>query len=152
MAEPTTFTFGAGVVLMETSTPGTYAALCGFKSIEMNFNKDLADDTVPDCDDPDKASDVKRQVVSRSWDAQCQGVLAQGSIAAIDDAWESDASVNVRIHLKGAGSGGATPDRRYSGKAHVTASFGGEKGTRMTRTVTLQSDGALSIADVAALS
>jgi hypothetical protein len=152
MTAPTTLRFGAGIFYVETTADsGTFTKVCGFTSAKLSMSTDTADTTVPDCDAPDAAAWVARDAVSQSWEMSFEGVLAKEATSLLESKWTAGASCNVRLHMVGLGSGGATPDRRYSGAAFITLGASGERGQRWTRSVTVQGDGALTIADVAAL-
>lgn len=151
MAAPTTLRFGAGAFYVESSTPGTYTKICGFTSAELTMDTDLADTVVPDCVDPDKPAWVARDAVSQSWSMSFDGVLAKEATALLEDEWLSGTSSNVRFRMVGGGTGAGTPDRQYSGAGFITLGVASERGTRMTRSISVQSDGALTIANVAAI-
>jgi hypothetical protein len=151
MAAPTTHRFGKGIFYVESSTPGTYTKICGFTSAELIMNTDLADTVVPDCDAPDTAAWTARDAVSQSWSMSFDGVLAKEATELLEGEWLSGTSSNVRWRIVDGGTGSGTPDRQYAGAGFITLGIAAERGTRMTRTVSVQSDGALTITNVAAL-
>lgn len=137
MTQATTTRGGKVRVLLETSTPGTYAARCGFTSKSLTFTKGLEETTVPDCDDPDKIDWVGRDAVSLSLGVSGEGVLAAESVEAWLDAWESTESVGAKIEVE-------FPAKTitYTGRLHVeTFSAEAPNGRRVTSSVSMQSDG-----------
>lgn len=152
MAAPQTFRFGAGTLWisdMDEETP-VFTKICGFNQIDMKFERNTNDTTVPDCDDPDAAAWTERDVISRAFTASFSGVLAKSALPLIEAAFASDASVDCRINLTGAGTGVGTPDRRYAGKMHVKYSIKGQRGDKYELTVELENDGAVAATNVAA--
>jgi hypothetical protein len=149
MAAPVTARFGAGFIEMETS-PGVFTKLCGFNSIEIPLDKELNDTTVPDCDNPDAPAWVERDVVSQSGSFTCSGVAAREALPFIEAATMSALSFMVRITLAGMGSGGATPNKRYAGRFHTKHTLKGERGNKWEIDFSGESDGAITIASVAA--
>jgi hypothetical protein len=152
MAAPVTARFGAGFIeLGDGATPTeVFTKICGFNSIEVTFDKDLNDTTVPDCDDPDAPAWVERDVVSQSASFQCSGVAAKDALPLIEAAVLSATSRNVRITIAGFGSGGATPNKRYAGKFHVKHTLKGERGNKWEIDFEGENDGAVAITSVAA--
>ena len=138
MAEPVTIKGGKIRVLLEsTTTPGTYAAPCGFTSRSVTLNKALNDFQIPDCEDPDAVSWLGRDASSLSMSVSGEGVLASESVETWLDAWEDVDSIGVRVEWE-------FPAKTISwlGKMHVeTFEVGAENGQRATANVSLQSDG-----------
>jgi hypothetical protein len=152
MAAPTTARFGAGFIELETA-PSTFTKICGFNSIEINWEKETNDTTVPDCDLPDAPAWTERDLVSRSASFSCEGVMAKEALPHIETATESGVSVNVRITIAGMGVGTGTPplvNKRYSGKFHVRHGLSGERGNKWQISIEGESDGAVVSASVAA--
>jgi hypothetical protein len=154
MAAPTTARFGAGYIEVETrATPGTFTKVCGFNEIEIALDKDLNDTTVPDCDNPDAAAWVQRDVVSRSATFSCSGVAAKVSLSLLDQSENSDLSSNIRITIGGMGIGTGSPalvNRRYAGKFHTKHTLTGERGNKWQIEFSGESDGEVTITSVAA--
>ena len=150
MAAPVTARFGAGFIEIETA-PSVFTKLCGFNAIEISLEKELNDTTVPDCDNPDAPAWVERDVVSQSGSFSCSGVMAKEALPLIEAATLSALSVNSRITIAGMGTGGATPNRRYSGKFHIQHSISGERGNKWEISIDGESDGAIAITSVAAV-
>ena len=152
MAQPTTFSFGKGTIEVgDGATPDVFSKVCGFKSIEMSLKKDTNDTTVPDCDDPDAPAWKQRDVTSIEANFKCSGVLAAAALPIIEAAFMSGPSVSVRIRLIGAGVGAGTPDKLYSGKYHCQHNLKGQRGNKWEAELSGESDGVVTIADVAAV-
>lgn len=139
MAKPTTVRFGKFRIKLETSTPGTYAAPCGFTSKSLTLTKNLSEVNIPDCDDPDAVAWVGRDAESLSAAVSGEGIIAAESVEAWLDAWESEESINVLLEIE-------FPAKvvSWTGKMHVaTLNPAAEQGGRVTMSVEMQSDGEL---------
>jgi len=146
MAQATTIRGGKVRVLLETETPGEYAAPCGFTSKSVTLTKGLEEVQVPDCDDPDKVDWVGRDAVSLSIGVSGEGVLAVESGETWLDAWESVESVGAKIEIE-------FPAKTitYTGKLHVESlELGAPNGRRVTNNVSMQSDGEMVRTETAA--
>lgn len=142
MAAATTTKGGKVRVLLGTpgatpSDPIVYAALCGFTSKSLTLTKGLEEVNVPDCIDPDKVDWVGRDATSLSMSVSGEGVLAQESVEAWLDAWESIDSTPAKVEIE-------FPAKTitWTGFLHIE-SFSAEapNGRRVTSSVSLQSDG-----------
>ncbi len=143
MAAPSTARFGKFRVLLgDGASPEIFTAPCGFTSKSLNLIKNLSDVSIPDCDDPDAPIALGRDVQNIDWNVSGEGVLAAASVETWLEAYESTESVSVKIEIQFS-SGTVT----WSGKAHL-ANFGlgAEQGGRVTVSVDLQGDGALTSA------
>lgn len=139
MAAPTTAKFGKFRVLLETATPGTYAAPCGFTSKSLALSKNLSDINLPDCDNPDAPAWVGRDVESLTASITGEGVMAQESADTWMDAYESTNSVNVKVEIAM-----PTTTWTYTGKMHLSSlTLSAEQGGRVQANVEMQSDGPL---------
>lgn len=139
MAAPTTIKGGKVRVLLETDTPGTFSAPCGFTSRSIALNKALNDFQLPDCDDPDSVDWLGRDAVSLSMSVSGEGVLASESVEDWLDAWEDVDSVNVKVEWE-------FPAKTitWTGKMHVeSVEVGAENAQRATASISMQSDGAM---------
>lgn len=137
MTQATTVRGGKFRVLLETDTPGTYAAPCGFTSRSLTLNKALEEVQIPDCDDPDQVDWLGRDATSLSMSVSGEGVLAYESVATWLEAWEERDSINVKVEIE-------FPLKTYiyTGAMHVESlEMSGENGRRVTMNVSLQSDG-----------
>ena len=150
MAIPTTFKYGAGMFYLgDGATTEVFTKLCGFTSMELQISKDTNDAAVPDCDDPDAAIWSVADVTSQSWTMNFEGFAAKDSLPLIEAATMSSATRGVRFHIKGSGVGAGTPERLYSGKAHVTMSISGSVGEKWQVSVEVTGDGPLTVSSVA---
>lgn len=141
MTQATTVPFSGFRVLLETATPGTYAAPCGFTERSLTLSKETNDTTVPDCDDEDAASWVERDVVSKSAAIAGEGVMARQSIARWQAAFDDDAPVSVRVERAGTASQGGG---YYLGLFHLSSfEQGATKGEKATVSVEMTSTGPL---------
>ena len=142
MTQATTRSFAGYKILLESATTaGTFVAPCGLTERSVQFTKETNDSNVPDCDNEDAASWPERDVVSKSVRISGQGVMAKESEPAWLAAWQSDLPVNVRIEKSGnlAAGGGY-----WLGKFHLTSmEEGATKGQRVTKSLELQSTGAV---------
>ncbi len=137
MAPATRIKGGKVRVLLETITPGIYAAPCGFTSKTVTLTKGLEEQAVPDCDDPDKVDWLGRDAVSLSMAVSGEGVLAEESIETWLNAWESIDSVNVKVEME-------FPAKTitWTGKMHVETMEGtAPNGRTTTSNISMQSDG-----------
>ncbi|PLU24579.1 hypothetical protein BMJ26_02095 [Sinorhizobium medicae] len=140
MAKPTTARFGAFAVMLGTGSPTIiYTAPCGFTSKSLALSKELSEVVIPDCDAPDAASWVGRDVTSLSASVNGEGVLAEESV----DAWlaafngTEPTPVKIVLTLK-------TERIEWVGTMHVAnLSIEAETGGRVNLNVELQSDGEL---------
>lgn len=141
MAKPVSTTFGKFRVLLgDDSDPIVYAAPCGFTSKSFNRTKNLSEQVIPDCDDPDAAADIIRDVVSKDWSIGGEGLLAAGSAMTWEGAYDSDVSVPVKIEIEF-----STGTLTYTGRAHLnTFNVTGEQGGRVTASVEMSADGGLT--------
>lgn len=138
MAVATTIKGGkVRVLLGDGASPETFAAPCGLTSRSITLNKALNDFQIPDCDDPDSVDWLGRDAVSLSMSVSGEGVLANESVDAWLDAWESVDPINVRVEWE-------FPNRTiiWNGAMHVeNFEVGAQNAQRATATVSLQSDG-----------
>lgn len=140
MAPPTTIKGGKVRVLLETDTPGQYAARCGFTSRSVSLNKALNEFQLPDCNDPDSIDWLGRDAVSLSMSVNGEGVLASESVEDWLDAWENVNSINVKVEWE-------FPAKTitWTGAMHVeNFEVTGQNAQRVTATVSMQSDGEMS--------
>ena len=138
MAPPTTIKGGkVRVMLGNGASPEVFAAPCGLTSRSVTLNKALNEFQLPDCDDPDAVDWLGRDAVSLSMSISGEGVLANESVDAWLDAWESVDPVNVQVEWE-------FPTRTivWTGAMHVESfEVGAQNAQRATTTVSLQSDG-----------
>ncbi len=152
MAQATTARAGAIVVQIESDTPGTYINVCGITKREWGLEKSLNDFEVPDCTDLNAAQWVQRVVKSISSGASMGGVVSKESLPTLLTLFMVNSSREMRVRFIGFGTGGGTPDLQASGKYHfkdlkIQSDIDGLAEINLS----LESDGAVAIASVAAL-
>jgi predicted secreted protein len=143
MAQPTTKSFGQLLVQVGNgASPEVFTAPCGFTEKSLQLSADTSDQVIPDCDNPDAAAWVGREVVSLSATVSGQGVLAVESVA-VWRAWLlSAANRNVRVVIAGSGAAGGG---YYAGAFKLTSfELGATLGEKVTVNVTAVSDGAVT--------
>ena len=152
MAKATTARFGTIVVQVETAVAGTFISICGVTKREFNMEKNLNDFEVPDCSDPEAPAWVERVVKSISSGISLSGLVAKESLPTLMDLFQINASREMRIRLIGFGTGAGTPDLQASGKYHFkTLKLQSDTDGLAEVTLSLESDGAIVVASVAAL-
>lgn len=137
MAQPVTIKGGKVAVRLGSGSPVTYAAPCGFTSKSITLTKSLEEVNIPDCDDPDSVDWIGRDATSLSMSVSGEGVLASESVEDWLDAWEDVESVPVQVEWE-------FPSKTitWEGNMHVeTLETTAPNGTRVTITVSMQSDG-----------
>lgn len=149
-------TFSAGKLLLLVGDGGgteVFAEPCAILEASMKINKDLSDTITPDCSDPDAVGWIERDATSVSMAVSFSGQATQAGIAALEAIARGTASRNMRIQFVGGGSGGATPDYRWSGAFHINSfELGRKRGEKLSFSAELVSDGEITAASVAALS
>lgn len=84
MAAATTIRFGTQALLIEwTPDSGTFTAPCGITSLTKTTNVETNTVNIPDCDDPDLASWLGVDEISRQIVLSFGGVLAQDIISGL---------------------------------------------------------------------
>jgi predicted secreted protein len=148
MAQATTLPFSAFKVMLETSTPGTFAAPCGLTERSVTFSKETNDTTSIDCEDEDSPSYIERDVVSLSVEISGEGVMARESLPLWRETFETTEPINVRIEVGGtAAQGGGY----WQGKFHlVSFEPGATRGERASVSISMQSSGPVVWQDAAA--
>ena len=143
MAKPTTFR-GTSLLIKigNGADPEIFAFPCGLTTNSLSRSAETNEVTVPDCADPDAPAWTEREVSTMSWEASGEGILANESVS-IWDAWHaSGLAKNVQIDVGSVGAG-----RRYTGSALLTGyEMTGERGSKVTVSVTITGDGPLTAA------
>lgn len=145
MAKPTTYKFSELLITVGNgASPEVFGAPCGLTSKSFRGQANTADTNVPDCDDPDAASWLERDVVSLTRDITGSGVLAAEFLETWDDWFVSADTKNCKVTLSK--SGGAT--HVWTG-AYLLSSFEitGSIGDKVQISVTLTSDGQIARVD-----
>lgn len=149
-------TFSAGKLLLLVGDGGgteVFAEPCAILEASMTINKDLSDTLIPDCADPDAIGWIQRDATSVSMSVSFSGLATSAGVAALEAIARGTASRNMRIQLVGGGSGGGTPDYRWSGAFHMSSfEMGRTRGEKLSFSAELVSDGEITAASVAALS
>lgn len=145
MARPTTYKFGELIIEVgDGGDPEVFGAPCGLTSKDFNAQAQTADTNVPDCDDPDAASWLERDVTSLTRDISGSGVLAGEFLETWDDWWTSANTRNCRVSLEG----GALGSWQWSG-AYILQQFQitGSIGEKLQVSVVMVSDGEVTRED-----
>jgi len=138
MTQAQTLKFGQFLVTIGNGAiPEVFAAPCGLNSRSFNRTAAANETNVPDCDAPDDPSWLERDIVSLSATISGAGVVADEDFDTWNSWFESGATKNVKITL------GA---RVWIGPYKCTKlNLSGQRGSRMTFDVTLDSDGETSL-------
>ena len=138
MTQAQTLKFGQFLVTIGNGAiPEVFAAPCGLNSRSFNRTAAANETNVPDCDAPDDPSWLERDIVSLSATISGAGVVADEDFDIWNSWFESGATKNVKITL------GA---RVWIGPYKCTKlNLSGQRGSRMTFDVTLDSDGETSL-------
>lgn len=97
MTKAVTAKFEELVLEVETSTPGTYAKICGLIDVEISRTANITTTEVPDCDDESLPHYMEKAVSSIDVKASATGVWARSSHEMIMAWFYSGQSKNVRI-------------------------------------------------------
>lgn len=153
MAAASTFSAGKLLFLVGNGEdPEVFTEPCAVLTASMTINKELTDTLIPDCADPDAIGWIQRDAISNSMNFSLEGLATKEAVATFSDAVMGAGPINCRIQLVGGGSGGATPDYRWSGAFQFASlEMGRSRGEKITFTVDIQSDGIVTAASVAAL-
>jgi len=147
MAQPTTARPGKMRILLGNGGgPEVFSAPCGMTTKGLTITKNLSEVSIPDCDDPDAAFWQARDVESLSAAISGEGVLAAES----EDEWNAAAfstdAINVKVEIEF-----STGTRTYTGAFHIDSfAVSAQQGQRVSANISMQSDGILSSAWVAA--
>ncbi len=143
MAQPVTIKFSKlRVLLGDGESPEVFSFPCGLTERSFNRSKSLNEVLIADCDDEDAAVVVARDVASIDWSVAGQGVLAAESVEMWDAFQASTTSKNVKIEMVFPAPLGTIT---YTGACHLESfEVGGTVGNRVTVSVSLQGDGALT--------
>lgn len=137
MAKPTTFTFGQFLIQVgDGASPEVFSEPCGFTQKGFNQTANMQETSVPDCSDPDAPAYIERAVDTLSSEVSASGVLAGEAFTTYQTWFDSAASKNVRIYIKGSSGG------YYSG-SYLLSGFNvtNSRGQKHNVDITLVSDG-----------
>jgi predicted secreted protein len=134
MTQATTLKFGQFLVkLGNGASPEVFAAPCGLNTRSFNLTAAANETNVPDCDNPDAASWLERDITSLSRSITGAGIVADEDFDTWNDWAESGDSKNVQITLG---------TRTWQGPFKCTRlNVTGDRGSRVKFDVTLDSDG-----------
>jgi hypothetical protein len=134
MAQAQTLKFSQFLVqLGNGANPEVFESPCGLNSRSFNRTAATNDTNVPDCDDPDAASWLERDIVSLSASIAGAGVVANEDFDGWNAWFEAGSTKNVKITLG---------MRVWLGPYKCTKlNLTGQRGSRVTFDVTLDSDG-----------
>lgn len=141
MARPTTFKFKDFVVETgDGASPEVFGRPCGLTSWSFNGQAQTNDTNIPDCDDPEAAAWLERDVVSLTRDITGSGILAEEYLQTWDDWFVSADVKNARITLG---------DLQWTGSYLLTGfEVSAQVGDKAQINITLQSDGQITRATV----
>lgn len=138
MTQATTYPFSQFLVLIgDGNSPEVFADPCGLTSRGFERTANMNDTNIPDCDDPDAAAWLGRDVISYAATLSGSGVVAAESKSTWEDWWDSTLSKNIRIEL---GASTAWQGAFKIASMKITS----ERGQRVTFEISLVSDGVVS--------
>lgn len=138
MTQASTLKFSQFLIkLGNGAVPEAFSAPCGLNSRGFNRTAATNDTNVPDCDDPDAASWLQRDVVSLSGALSGAGVVADEDYDVWEAWFNSASSKNVQITL------GA---RTWLGACKLTKlNLTGNRGNRVTFDASIDTDGIMAL-------
>lgn len=147
MASPTTAKPGKMRILLgDGGTPEVFTAPCGLTTKGLSITKNLAEISIPDCDDPDAPFWMARDVESMSASISGESVLASESEATWNAAAFSTDSVNARVEVEF-----TTGTRVFEGAFHLAEfTVNAQQGQRVSANISMQSDGEVVTSWIAA--
>ena len=128
------------------ATPEVFAHNCTINGQRaLQFSAQTNDVNVPDCDTPEQLAWVEREKVSVGAQITGEGVLNTTDLATYFDWVTGEDTKNVKVVVDvPSGDGG----RIMSGAFHCTQfDISGNRGEKVTASITLQSSGAVTIAN-----
>ncbi len=136
MAAPTSLSGKSLLVKIETSTPGTYATVCGLKARSHKMSRPKVDTSVQDCDDS-SLTYTQSDVGPLSHEVTGSGVAAKTALPTFY-AWMED-GLPKNIQIVEEGTGWST----YTGAAYLTdfEKTGDIEGGKVEVSFTLSSSG-----------
>lgn len=145
MARATTEKFEEMVLEVETSTPGTYAKICGIMDVTITRTAQIDTTEIPDCDDESVPFAIEKEVRSLDVKISGSGVWAASSQDMLLAWWRSGATKNVRLKNLAA----ATGDIEIEAGAAFLASLSHSRtrGQKVTAEIELEINGLPSVTD-----
>jgi predicted secreted protein len=145
MALAVTAKFAEMSLHVETSTPGSYAAVCGLVDVEITHTVEVAEALIPDCDNEALPHVKERETISTEWSASASGVWAQSSHEMILQWALTGAVKNVRLVYAKASVGDV---EFVTGPAILTSlTHSRTKGQRVSAALQIVSAGAVTLVD-----
>ena len=140
MTLATTYPFSKFLLkVSDGGSPEVFTDPCGLTSKGFTRTANMNDTNIPDCDNPDAAAWLGREVVSYQASIAGSGVMAQESYDLWEDWWEASETRNVQIEV------GTPPEVSWIMPAKISEiTYTGEKGNKVQMTVALVSDGAVT--------
>lgn len=118
-----------------------YAAPCGFTTKGVTLAKNLAEVSIPDCDDEDAPIWLGRDVQSQTCTISGNGIAAAESVPDWDDAMMSTDATPMKVEIEYTGVG----TKVITGNFHVDSeAFTADSGGRVNLAINAQSDGAVT--------
>lgn len=138
MAKPVTAKSGKMLIKIGNgATPEVLVAPCGFTSKALTLSKNLNEVPIPDCDAPDAAYWMGRDVQSLTASVSGDGLMAASAIPIWQGFFESTDSRAVEISIVF-----STGTMVWTGDMHLESwEVTGEDGNRVQTSVSMQSDG-----------
>jgi predicted secreted protein len=145
MVRAVTEKFEELILEVETSTPGTYAKLCGMVDITISRKANTATSEIPDCDDESLPHVIERSVTSLEVTASGTGVWAQSSWGTMSDWFYAGTTKNVRI----VNSKAAVGDTEIEAGAAILTQLDNarSKGARVSADISLEFSGTITRTD-----
>lgn len=135
MAAPVTAKYEQLALQVETSTPGTYAVICGMMGFTFDRTAEVDTDEVPaDCSDESLPYTKVREVRSIDFGVSGEAKWAQQSHEAMLDWFYSGAAKNVRVRHTNAASG----DTEYESGPALLSKLSNERVKGKTVTASIE--------------
>lgn len=142
MPAPVTARPGRFVIsLGDGGTPEAFVAPCGFTSKSFTWSRNLAEVTIPDCDDPDAPFWQSRDVESLSCSVSGEGVLAAEAVPTWLAVLNSLDAVNVQIEITFTNGSILLIEGAMQMES---LELGAQQGQRVSINVSMQSDGPMT--------
>lgn len=123
--------------------PEVFTALCTINAERgITFNKDMGEETIPDCTDPDLIGWVAREGRSKSISFDGGGMLNKQDVADFWAWWDGDDSKNCKVILDDDLPANVIT---FSGAFKMPSfAINGDRGSKATATMSIASDGAVT--------
>lgn len=102
MAQPVTLAGRKFILQKETTTPGTYAAICGVKTKTFEMSRSTVDTTSQDCADADVLY-TETDVGPAKYTMSGSGVAAKTSLDDLLDWFDGGSAANIKLVMTGTG-------------------------------------------------